>query len=348
MKRWAIALSLLVFAGCGPSKEEGATPSGGSTKQAKSLTVSVVTDAGGVDDESFNAAAWAGAQTAKAELGINAKLVESKEQSDYATNLSTLAEQGSDLVFAVGFLMEDALKEVAPKYPNVKFAIIDGTAPEGAANCESIKFREEEGSFLAGFLAASMSKSGTIGFIGGMDSPLIKKFECGYFAGARTAKPDIRMIPKYVGNWTDAAKGSELARGLINTGADIIFCAAGKGGTAALGTIAEKGAGYYGIGVDSDQDGLHPGRVLTSMMKGVDTSVVTSAKALKNGTWKAGNIELGIKEGGVHLSPMKHTKDAVPKEVLDKIDTLSKMIADEKIKVPKTAEESQNFQLPKL
>jgi basic membrane protein A len=311
------------------------------------MKVGEVTDAGGIDDKSFNALAWEGLKRAHSELGVETKYLESREIGDYKTNLSTLADQGSSLVFAVGYMMEDALKEIAPGYPNTKFAIIDGSAPN-APNCVSLKFREEEGSFLAGYLAGRMTKTGTIGFVGGIEGPLIKKFEVGYYAGARTARPDIHVIVKYVGSWTDVPKGKELAILEFQQGADIIFAAAGKSGLGVLDAANDRGPGYYAIGVDADQDYIHPGRVLTSMMKGVDVAVYQTVKDLKEGKWQPGEHVFGVKEGGVHLSPMTYTRKDVPPDVLAKLDEISKMIADGKIQVPSTDAGMENFQVPKL
>ena len=151
----------------------------------------MVTDQGGIDDKSFNASAWGALKRAETDLGIQKKYLESREITDYEGNLSWLAQQQNDLVFAVGFMMEEALGKVASKFPNTRFAIIDGSAP-ALPNCVALKFREEQGCFLAGYLAGRITKTGAIGFVGGIESPLIKKFEVGYIAGARTAKADIR------------------------------------------------------------------------------------------------------------------------------------------------------------
>jgi len=332
-----------VLSGCGPSRKNASSSEG----KGEALRVALVTDAGGIDDRSFNAAAWEGLKRAEADLGVNARYLESKEQSDYKGNLANLADQGNALVFAIGYLMEDALKEVAPAHPSTRFVIVDGNAPP-LPNCMSVKFREEEGTFLVGFLAGSMTKTGAIGFIGGMEGPLIKKFECGYRAGARTARPDIRVIVKYIGSWTDVAKGKEYARTAIQQGADIIMHAAGKGGLGVLDAAAEAGEGYYGIGVDRDQDGEHPGRVLTSLIKGVDTAVYDAVKDLKDGNWKAGEKVLGIKEGGLKLSPMQYTRKDIPAAVLTKLEKVRELIVSGRIVVPKTEEEIQVFEPPKL
>jgi len=351
------ALAIITLSGCGPKNDGGATGVGNGKSSAggTSLKVAMVTDTGGIDDQSFNAASWEGLKKAEADLGIKKKYLESKEQADYKTNLSSLADQKNDLIFAVGFMMQDALKDIAsdPKYASNKFAIIDGEMPNGAdgkplPNCIAIKFREQEGCFLAGYLAARMSKTGTIGFVGGMESPLIKKFEVGYYAGARTANPKIIVIAKYVGSWTDNSKGQLMANTMFDQHADIIFAAAGKSGLGVLDAANERGPGFYGIGVDKDQDGLHQGRILTSVMKGVDPAVYNTVKDLKEGKWAPGEHDFGIKEGGVHLSPMKYTKKDVPADVLTKLDEISKLISDGKIKVPSTEDERQNFQPPKV
>lgn len=347
-----LRLTLLLFllaglAGCKPDSNFTGVPPAQPTSASRTIKAAVVTDSGGIDDKSFNAAAWAGLQRAEKEFDIPAKFLESRDPADYKGNLSALAEQGNDLVFAVGYMMEDALKEVAPTYPNTKFVIIDGSAPN-LPNCAAIKFREEEGAFLAGYLSGRMTKSGALAFVGGQEGPVLKRFEVGYIAGARTARPDIRVIPKWVDSWTDVEKGKELAITAMDQGADIVFAAAGRSGLGALDAVQERGAGYYGIGVDKDQDGLHPGRILTSMMKSVDGGVYETARALKDGRWQPGDRVLGLKEGGVHLSPMTYTKKDVPPDVLAELDEVSKMINDGKIKPPTTDEELQNFLPPKL
>lgn len=353
--RWSLAAGLLVLlaVGCSSKKEtmpDAPTPGkpAGTATEAKSIKVGLVLDVGGVDDESFNSAAWGGLQKAEKEGGVVAKKLESKQPTDYVNNLTSLAQDGNTLVFAIGFMMEDALKEVAPKFPNTKFAIIDGSAPD-LPNCVSIKFREEEGSFLAGYLAAKMSKTGAVGFVGGVDSDLINKFRVGYTAGAMTGRGDIRVVSKFVGDFTDVGKAKEIARQSVEKdGVDIIFAAAGKGGLGVLDAMAEKGTGYYGIGVDMDQDAKNKGRVLTSMMKGVDTGVYDTVKQVKDGKFQPGEQVFGLKEKGVHLSEMKYTKQDVPAEVLAKLEELSKMIVEGKIKVPTTAAELQSFTAPKL
>lgn len=339
----ALAVALLAVAaapwGCGKRTSSPALQSDGPLK------VGLVADQAGIDDQSFNAAAWAGVQQAAKGGKIKPAMVESREQSDYATNLSSMADQGCGLVVAVGYLLEDALKSVAPRYPKTRFVIIDGSAP-ALPNCAAIKFREHEGTFLAGFLAASVAGNGAIAFVGGMESPVIKRFEVGYRAGARTARPDSRVIVKYVGSWTDIARAKEMALAAIKDGAKVVMHAAGKAGLGVLDAAAESGDDVYGIGTDMDQDGLHKGRILTSMMKGIDKSVSDITTDLANGKWTAGDRLLGLKEEGVHLSPMTYTKSVVPAGVLAKLQVISRDISSGKLKVPTTEEEIQAFVPP--
>ncbi len=337
--------ALFVLAACfGCTSKPASTAD---NKAAGRFKAAMVTDAGGIDDRSFNASAWEGLKRARAELGVTARYVESKEQSDYKTNLSALADQGNDVVFAIGYLMEDALKEVAPRYPKTKFVIVDGSAPK-LDNCQSVKFREEEGAFLVGFIGASVSKTGTLGFIGGMEGPLIRKFECGFRAGAMSARPDSRVIVKYVGSWTDVPKGKELARAAVQQKADVLFHAAGKAGLGVLDAAAEATGTVFGIGVDRDQDEEHPGRVLTSMLKDVNGAVFRAVNDIKDGKWKPGERVLGIKDGGLSLSPMRYTKELVPSGVFGRLDTAKKMIADGLIKVPANPADLEAFRPPKL
>jgi basic membrane protein A len=309
----------------------------------------MVTDSGGIDDKSFNASSWAGLTRAHEEFKFTVKpvFIESREQSDYETNLTDLASKGNHLIFAVGYLTEDALKKVAPKFPDVKFAIIDGNAPD-LPNCISLKFREQEGCFLAGYLAGKMSKNKKIAYVGGMEGALMKRFEVGYISGARTAEPGIQVQVKYIGNWTDMPKGKDLGILLMSQGVDILFAAAGKGGEGVLRAVNEKGPGFYAIGVDADQDYMFPGRILTSMMKRVDNAVYETVADLYRGKWQPGERILGIREGGLSLSPMKYTRKDVPPKVLEDIEKLTRMIAEGKLIVPTTDEDLAKFVAPQI
>jgi len=330
--------------GSSPSAEgtPGAVPAG-----AKKVKAGLVTDTGGINDRSFNQSAYDGLQRAAKELGAEIKYTESAKNADYVPNLTQFARNKYDVVFAVGFKMQDALKEVAPRFPDVKFAIIDGDAPD-LPNCVSYKFDEEQGSFLAGALAGGVTKTGVIGFIGGEQMPLIEKFQAGYVAGAKTTRPDIDVKIGYVGAFNDPQKGQELALSQIAAKADILYQAAGESGVGVIKAVQNKGAGFYAIGVDKDQDGEAPGRVLTSMVKRVDVATFSVIEAAAKGTFQAGTTVLGLQDGGVGLSEMQYTKKDVPAEVLRKVDTLKQQIIAGKIKVPATNEELQAFTPPKV
>ena len=336
---------LLTALGCDDKPNTQVPPQRGVVNKksaAKQIKVGLVTDTGGVGDKSFNAQAWTGLQQAEKELGAKVKYVESKQNADYITNLTKFAEAKYDVIFAVGFMMQDAFALVAGKYPQIKFTIIDGNAP-ALANCVSYKFREEEGSFLAGALAASISKSGVIGFVGGAEMPLIKKFEYGYQAGAFAIKPEIQTRVAYVGDFNDSGKGMELALSQMGMQADIVYHAAGKAGIGVIKAAQQKGAGYYAIGVDKDQDAEAPGRVLSSMVKTVDRAVFDVCTQVAEGKFKSGEVVLGLKEGGVGLSEMKYTKDKVSADVLKKLDELKQQIIDGKIHPPTNAQAYEDF-----
>ncbi|HSV72548.1 MAG TPA: BMP family ABC transporter substrate-binding protein [Chthonomonadales bacterium] len=338
-----LAVAALAPTGCGrPSDPRG--PASAPTRT--SLSAAMVTDTGGIDDKSFNASAWEGLQRAYRELRLEGKprYIESREQRDYETNLSTLAEQGNDVVVAVGYMMEDALKAVAPRYPNTRFVIVDGNAPD-LPNCVAIQFREHEACFLAGYLAARMSRTGVIAFVGGKEGGPLIRFQVGYIAGAKAARRDIRVLVKYVGNFGDTGKGAELGRQAIQEGADVVMAAAGTAGLGVLKAVADRGPGYYAIGVDRDQDDLHPGRILTSVMKGVDSGVFEAIRSVAEDRWQSGTRVLGLKEDGMRLSPMRFTRQDVPADVLSRLDAIAAKIKAGDLRVPQTEEELQNMPL---
>ncbi|MDX1935193.1 MAG: BMP family ABC transporter substrate-binding protein [Capsulimonadales bacterium] len=320
--------------------DPNALPSGG-----KKIKAGLVTDVGGIDDKSFNASAWEGLKKAESQLQAEIKFTESKSNADYLNNLTRFADNGYDVVFAVGFLMQDAMKSAAARYPNVKFAIVDGNAPD-LPNAISAKFREEEGCFLVGALAGLVTKKNVVGFVGGMEMPLIEKFEAAYVAGVKTTNPKASVKVGYAGRFDDPQKGRELALSQMEAGADIIFHASGKTGLGVIKAVQSSPEGNFAIGVDRDQDGEAPGRVLTSMVKRVDVAVYDVCQETAEGSFQAGTIELGLKEGGVGLSPMTHTRDRVPKTAMDRVDALKQAIIDGKIKPPKSRKELATFKPP--
>ncbi|MHB8637974.1 MAG: BMP family lipoprotein [Fimbriimonadaceae bacterium] len=318
-----------ILAGCGSPSAGGTTT--GNVPAGDKLTVGVVFDSGGVGDKSFNDSAKAGLDKAVKDLDISPKTVASANEKDYSTNLDAMASSGCGLVFAVGISQSNALTDVAKKYPNVKFAIIDGTVD--APNVRSLRFNEEQGSFLAGYLAALTTKTKKLGFVGGQELDLIKKFYSGFVAGAKTADPSVEVLPaKYTGSWDDDLKGKAEAQQLFGTGADIVYHAAGRAG---LGVIkAAQELNKYAIGVDSDQDWVAPGHVLTSMIKHVDRAVYDTISDVKNGKFTAGTKWYDLASGGVGLSPMTYTKDKISPDTLKKLDAVAADIKAGKIKVP--------------
>jgi basic membrane protein A len=259
----------------------------------------IVFDIGGKHDKGFNEAGLQGAERYRRATGTAFREYELTLESDREAVLRQLVDDGATLIVSMGFAQVAAVTAAAKAFPNVRFAIVDGTVE--APNVRSFRFKEEEGSFLAGILAAMASKTGAIGFIGGMDMPVIRAFGCGYAQGARHAVPGIRVVEDMVGTtqaaWLDPERGKMLAERQMDAGVDVIFAAAGASGFGVL--QATTGRHKLGIGVDSNQNHLHPGAVLTSMVKRVDVAVHQALRSAADGTWAAGTTVLGLKEGGV-------------------------------------------------
>jgi basic membrane protein A and related proteins len=269
---------------------------------AQEFVPAIVFDMGGKFDKSFNEAAYNGAERFKKETGIAYREFEVTSEAQRDQALRNLARRGATVIVAVGFAQAVPVEAAAKEFPNVKFNIIDSVVQ--LPNVQSFVFKEHEGSFLAGMMAASASKTGKVGFVGGMDIPLIRAFACGYVQGAKFANPAVEVIQNMTGTtpaaWRDPTRGSELARSQFDRGADVVYAAAGGTG---LGVLqAAKDQGKLSIGVDSNQNHLHPGSVLTSMIKRVDVAVYEAFKAAKDGSWKAGVRNLGLKEEGVGVA----------------------------------------------
>ena len=273
----------------------------------------IIYDLGGKFDKSFNEAAFGGAEKWKAETGGDYKELEMQDEAQREQALRTLAEAGSNPVVMTGFAFGDVLAKVAPDYPDTKFAIIDMVVD--APNVKSVVFNEHEGSYLVGMLAAMASESGTVGFIGGMDIPLIRKFGCGYAEGAKAVNPDINVVLNMTGTtpaaWNDPVKGSELTKAQIAQGADVIYAAAGGTGVGVLQTAADED--ILSIGVDSNQNYLHPGEVLTSMLKRVDNAVYD---AFKEGDMLSTGINvMGLANDGVGYAIDEHNEALITDEM---------------------------------
>jgi basic membrane protein A len=332
-----VALVAVLLAGCGSKpagKTSNATPGG-----AAPFTAGLVFDVGGRGDKSFNDAAARGLEMAKTQLGIPYTTVETGEGSDREAGLRQLAATDAAVVFGVGFLFTDDIRKLAPEFPNKKFACIDYTVTPGDTlppNLTALKFREEEGSFLVGALAALMSKSGKVGFVGGMQIPLIKKFEAGFVAGVHAVRPNTQVLIKYAGTtgeaFKDPAKGTELALAEYNAGADVIYHASGATGRGVFQAAIQTN--HLAIGVDSDQYDEAPGHVLTSMVKGVDVAVFDTIRDLKNGQWKGGVQTFGLAEKGVGWVYDDHNRALIPARVKATVDSLEREIVAGHITVP--------------
>ncbi len=309
---------------------------------AKKLTFAMVTDQSGLGDQAFNDATWSGFQALKKDYGVNIKVVESSEQAQYVPNLSTLAEQHADLIVGVGFLMKDAMNEVAPQYPNTHFGLVDACVDQPNVAC--IQFKENEGAFLMGAIAAYMSKTRKVGFVGGMETEVVKRFEAGYRAGVMTVDPKVKVLVSYAGAFNDPAKGKELALAQYHQGADVIFQVAGFTGTGVID--AAKETNKMVIGVDRDQNYLAPHNVISSMVKGLGKGVYNVGKLVIEGKFKGGPYRYGLAEGGVDIAPS--TSKNVPPDILAKVKKIKQMIIDGKIKPPATLDELKTFTPPKL
>ena len=347
-----LGVCLLALFASGCSESQGADYTG-------KIRVGIVFDIGGKDDRSFNAAAWAGAHCAgtgqwpdesscgKPALNIVLRDIEPGNPTSIEPAMRAFAERGYDLIIGVGFAQAPIMQNVARDYPNIRFAIVDGVIFEDdgktpKSNVASLVFKEHEGSYLVGMMAAKTTKTGTIGFLGGMDIGLIHRFKVGYEEGARAVNPNIRVLPNYVGvtdaAWNNPGKGKELALAQIGKGADVIFTAAGNSGLGAFDAVEQQGmqdgrAKSFVIGVDSNQNMVKPGYVLTSMVKRVDNAVFDIVKDVVNGQFKAGFHVYGLEEDGVGYAMDEHNKNLVTPEMITQVEEAKKKIIAGQIKV---------------
>jgi len=300
----------------------------------KQLKVAIVTDVGGVNDQSFNQSAWEGLQKAKKDLGVKTSYQESKQDADYQSNLETLYDAGNDLIWGIGFKMADAILKAAKQNPKQKYAIIDYSfGDKTPPNVLGVMFKAEEGAFLAGYIAAKMSKTNTLGFIGGMSVPIIHSFQYGFKAGAKQASKKTVVLEQYSESFTDAAKGKAIANQMISKNADVVFHAAGAVGDGVIEAAKEKNK--MAVGVDRDQNYLAPKNVITSSMKRVDNAIFQVVSDLKKGTFKGGTTQsFGLKDGAVDIAPT--TVKMIPVALLKEVDSIKKQLADGKIKAPAT------------
>lgn len=367
-----------------PAQQAEAKPA--EPPKAKTHKIGLVVDLGGRGDHSFNDAALRGLETwaagKKYEGGqyvaaspeeikasitsdltslqppitpqpIEPQVIQSKSPEDYEPNLQLLVDQGVDLTIGNGFLLEPAVETVAKANPNAKFLLVDSVLldsankPYSLPNVRTVTFKENEGSFLVGALAGLVSKTGKVGFVGGMEVPIIKKFEAGYRAGVKTTNPkaEAGLMAVYTGSFNNVAAGKQVAQDLIKKGADVIFQAAGADGLGVIQAVKEaKAAGknVYVIGVDSDQSHVAPEVVLTSMLKHLDLAIYTASRDLAEGKFAAGDVTLGLKEGGVGYADVRVDFPGKA-EAIQKVEALRQRVVSGEIQVPSSKEELSSF-----
>lgn len=300
---------------------------------AADVQPAILYDLGGKFDKSFNEAAYVGAEKFKKETGVDYRDFEIQNDAQREQALRNFARRGASPIIAIGFTQASSVEKVAKEFPDLKFAIIDMVVD--LPNVRSVVFKEQEGSYLVGVLAAMASKTHKVGFVGGMDIPLIRKFACGYVGGVKSVDAKAEVFQNMTGTtgaaWNDPVKGGELAKSQIDRGADVVYHAAGGTGLGVLQATAD--AGKLGIGVDSNQNHLHPGKVLTSMTKRVDVAIYDAFKDAKDGKWTTGVKVLGLKDAGVGWALDDHNKALITPEMKAAVDKAEKGIVDGSIKV---------------
>lgn len=295
----------------------------------KTFKIGLVTDVGGVEDQSFNQSAWEGLNRAKEAFGVEVNYLSSSSDSDYAPNIETFIDEDYDLIISVGFLLADATRAAAEANPDVNFAIVDDSSCADLPNVTCLTFRQEQASYLVGYVAGLMTEKNNIGFVLGMASDTMHLFGYGYLAGAIDANPDIVVQQGNANSFGDPAMGSTLTTNFVTKGADVVFHAAGATGT---GVISEAQAKkIMAIGVDSDQSYLAPETVITSAMKRVDNAVYLTAEKLVKGELKGGLEVFDITNGGVDIAP---TMDLLPEEVVAQVTEVKEKLLSGEIVVP--------------
>ncbi|MDF0725125.1 BMP family protein [Cytobacillus sp. S13-E01] len=359
-RKFGMALSFVLAAStilgaCGANEEQNAGE--GTTVEAVDFKAGLVTDTGGVDDKSFNQSAWEGLTQFGNEFGLTEgeeyRYLQSEKEADYIPNLGKFADGGYDVTFAAGFLLEDAVQTAAEQNTSANFVLIDSLLADEnwntvwLDNVANVTFEEHEGSFLVGVAAALHTKTNKVGFVGGVDSPLIKKFENGFKAGVKAVNPSIEVIPQYAGDFNKPEIGTSIASTMYTQGADIIYHAAGGTGNGVFTEAKNRknnGEDVWVIGVDRDQheEGMPENVTLTSMIKRVDVSVYEIAKQAMEGNFPGGKETVfGLEENGVGISP---TTENLSEDTLKQIDEYKEKILSGEITVPRTDEEFASFQ----
>jgi basic membrane protein A len=342
-----LSLAMAVFAN--GQQDKGKAAPQADQQQAKQIVAGMATDVGGLGDKSFNDGAYNGLKLAQDQLGVKINVVQSKQQTDYIPNLTGLAEDGADIVFAVGFLMDEAVKEAATNMPDTNFAGIDiGAGDDAPSNFMGILFQEEQAGYLAGVVAGLMTdkysdaspklnKDNVVGVVLGMFIPPVEKYEVGFIQGVHSVNPDCKVLSVTTGSFTDQAKGKEAALAMIEKGADIIFHAAGLTGLGAIQAAKEQGV--LAIGVDVDQNNVAPDTVITSAEKKIPQAVYLAVKSEVDGNFKGGTHVFGLGQDAVGIAPFHSFDSIVPQEVKDAVEQAKKDVLSGKVKVATTREE---------
>ena len=324
-----------------PATEEAGGEEGEAAAPAEGaqLALGMITDVGGVNDQSFNQSSWEGMQMAGEQLGAEISYLESKTDADYEPNIETMLDENKDLIIGVGFKLGPGIQKAAETYDDQQFAIIDFAYADEEVpnkNITGLVFKANECSYLVGYIAGKVSESGKIGFVSGMDSPTMNSFGYGYYAGILAARPDATIYGQYADAFNDPAKGKAIANQMYSDGVDIVFACAGDTGNGVIEAAKEKN--LWVIGVDRDQNYLAPENVLTSAIKRVDMAVLDVSKRLAEGKLPGGEtLVYGLESEGVGIAPSSDKN--VPAEVLAEVKEIEAKIVSGEIKVPDTEEE---------
>lgn len=324
-----LTMSTVFMMGCSGGGNSQAPDTG---QQERPVKVSLVTDVSGVNDQGFNQSSWEGMQRSAEDFNIEISYKESTQNADYIPNLNAMYDEKNDLIWGVGFGMSDAVLDAAKTNTDQKFAIVDaGNWDETPENLLGITFKTEDAGFLVGYIAANMTKTNRIGFIGGQSIPTLWQFECGYRAGAAYANPDVEMVIQYAESFTDVAKGKSIANGMFVQDVDIVFVAAGGLGDGVIEAARESGK--WVIGCDRDQNYMAPENVLTSALKRVDNAIYNVNQDLVNGSFEGGKtVVYGLKEGAVGIAPTSSKN--VPEDILEKEAEVERQLLDGELNAP--------------
>lgn len=300
------------------------------------ISVGIVLGEGSINDQSFNQSTWEGLQKAKEEFGIEVKYLESKQESEYIQNIETLVDEDTDLIIGVGYQLKDAIQKSAEHYPEINFAILDETYENIPANVVPVVFNEQEAAYLTGIIAAKMTKTNNVGFIGGLPASGVLKYQYGYKYGVETTNENIKIYEQFANTFTDQAKGKAIAKQMYASNVDVILAAAGDSGTGAIEAAKENNK--YSIGVDRDQSDLAPENVITSALKKLNVASYDLAKMLVEGNFEGGTEKVyGLKEGAVGIP--EGTNELIPHDILDYVNQQAEKVISGEIEIPKNEEE---------